>query len=66
MCPCLLDYLPAAAAFPARSFPGDAESVTALLRSYGDVRLVRICSKDTRGKLPVWLTVGRMGRATRV
>lgn len=34
-----------------------AESVTKLMSKYGNVKLVRICSKDTKGKLPAWLTV---------
>lgn len=33
------------------------ESVTDMFRPYGDVKLVRICSKESKGKLPTWLTV---------
>lgn len=35
-----------------------AESVTALFARFGTVKLVRICSKESKGKLPSWLTVG--------
>ncbi len=31
-----------------------------MMRMYGTVKLVRICSKDTKGKLPTWLTVRTM------
>lgn len=33
------------------------ESVTDMFRQYGTVKLVRICSKESKGKLPSWLTV---------
>lgn len=32
------------------------ESVTDMFRFYGRVKLVRICSKESKGKLPSWLT----------
>lgn len=38
-----------------------AESVTKMMMKYGNVKLVRICSKDTKGKLPTWLTVSLIG-----
>ena len=34
-----------------------AESVTDMFLPYGKVKLVRICSKESKGKLPHWLTV---------
>lgn len=33
------------------------ESVTDMFRIYGKVKLVRICSRESKGKLPSWLTV---------
>ncbi|GFR46083.1 hypothetical protein Agub_g7568 [Astrephomene gubernaculifera] len=32
------------------------ESVTDMFRMYGRVKLVRICSRESKGKLPSWLT----------
>ncbi|GIL64275.1 hypothetical protein Vafri_18272 [Volvox africanus] len=32
------------------------ESVTEMFRVYGRVKLVRICSRESKGKLPSWLT----------
>ncbi|KAG2493185.1 hypothetical protein HYH03_008605 [Edaphochlamys debaryana] len=32
------------------------ESVTDMFRLYGKVKLVRICSRESKGKLPSWLT----------
>eukprot|EP00798_Chlamydomonas_sp_ICE-L_P011920 gene11920-15022_t len=32
------------------------ESVTDMFTAYGAVKLVRICSKENKGKLPLWLT----------
>lgn len=34
------------------------ESVTDMFKLYGRVKLVRICSRESKGKLPSWLTVG--------
>ncbi|PNH11664.1 La-related protein 6 [Tetrabaena socialis] len=42
------------------NLPGDPsptiESVTEMFRMYGRVKLVRICSRESKGKLPSWLT----------
>mmetsp|Transcript_8907 Transcript_8907/g.22026 ORF Transcript_8907/g.22026 Transcript_8907/m.22026 type:complete len:1254 (-) Transcript_8907:769-4530(-) len=38
------------------------ESVTEMFGHYGRVKLVRICNKESRGKLPAWLT-GAQGAA---
>jgi hypothetical protein len=32
-----------------------AESVTQLFKQYGEVAMVRICSRGSTGKLPAWL-----------
>ncbi|KAG2454540.1 hypothetical protein HYH02_000385 [Chlamydomonas schloesseri] len=40
---------------PAVSSP-TIESVTDMFRMYGRVKLVRICSRESKGKLPSWLT----------
>lgn len=40
------------------SFP--TESVTDMFSCFGAVKVVRICTKDSKGRLPTWLTLGCM------
>ena len=56
-CPLPCPHHPAAAAAAA------AESVTEMFIRFGRVKLVRICSKESKGKLPCWLTVSDGGGA---
>ena len=38
-----------------------AEDMTEMFSPFGAVKVVRICAKDGKSKLPGWLTVVRMG-----